>query len=134
MNAREAARRWRRVWQTSWPRGDVEAVVALYAPECEYRALAFRTPSKGLSGVREYLETNYRAEAEVMCIFNEPVVDGDRAAVEWWASWVENGRTLTMAGATLLRFNDEGLVVDHRDYWNDIDGRIASYSGWLRPL
>jgi hypothetical protein len=28
----------------------------------------------------------------------------------------------TLAGTTVLRFDDTGLVVDHRDYWAIIDG------------
>ena len=62
-----------------------------------------------------------------MCRFGEPVVSGDRAAVEWWASWTEDGQPITLAGATLLRFDDEGKVVDQRDYWNQASGRIEPY-------
>ena len=64
------------------------------------------------------------------CSFNEPIVGESRAAVEWWASWTEAGRTLTMAGVTLLCFDDEGLVLDQRDYWNDVDGRRDPHPGW----
>jgi hypothetical protein len=32
-----------------------------------------------------------------------------------------------MAGVTLLGFDEEGLVLDHRDYWNDVDGRRERY-------
>ena len=55
---------------------------------------------------------------------------GDRAAVEWWASWIEDGRPLTLAGVTVLRFRDDGKVVDHRDYWNRVDRREPPYAGW----
>src|SRR5438445_13166540 len=36
--------------------------------------------------------------------FGEPIVSGDRAAVEWWGSWREQGQELTFAGVTVLRF------------------------------
>ncbi|MEO8897808.1 MAG: nuclear transport factor 2 family protein [Candidatus Dormibacter sp.] len=115
---------------TAWPRGDVEAIVALYAPSATYRALAFRGPDEGIEGVRRYLRENFGAEGVVSCQFADPVVSGNRAAVEWWASWVEDGRRLTMAGATMLRFDDEGRVLDHRDYWNEQQDRIEPYTGW----
>jgi len=35
-----------------------------------------------------------------------------------------------MAGVTLLRFDEDGLVLDQRDHWNDIDGRHEPYPGW----
>jgi hypothetical protein len=58
------------------------------------------------------------------------VAAGDRAAVEWWASWYEDGDDLTMAGVTVLRFRSDGLVVDHRDYWNEVSGREPPFRGW----
>ena len=55
---------------------------------------------------------------------------GDRAAVEWWSSWIETGDDLTMAGVTILRFDADGMVVDHRDYWNQLDQREPPFDGW----
>jgi hypothetical protein len=130
MDTREAARRWRSTWEDGWPRGDVDVVAALYAPECQYRALAFRQADEGAVGARHYLHANFIAEEGVTCRFNEPIVGESRAAVEWWASWTEEGRALTMAGVTLLSFDEDGFVLDQRDYWNDVDGRREPYPGW----
>ncbi len=130
MLAVDAAERWRRTWETSWRQRDVEAITALYAPSAAYRALAFRRPDEGIDGVRRYLHENFSAESDISCRFGQPLVSGSRAAVEWWASWVEDGERLTMAGATLLRFDDEGMVVDHRDYWNQQPGRAEPYAEW----
>ena len=55
---------------------------------------------------------------------------GDRAAVEWWASWREDGELLTLAGTTVLRFGPDGLVAEHVDYWVDGTGRLEPYPGW----
>ena len=30
----------------------------------------------------------------------------------------------------MLAFNDHGLVVDHRDYWNEEGERVAHYPSW----
>jgi hypothetical protein len=126
-----AARRWADTWRRAWPEKDADAIVALYADSASYRALAFREPDLGLTGVRGYLGRNFAVEQEIECWFGEPVVSGDRAALEWWGSWIEDGTPLTLAGATLLRFDAEGLVVDHRDYWNELERREAPYPGWL---
>jgi ketosteroid isomerase-like protein len=124
------ARRWAETWERAWPRRDVEAIAALYADDVLYRALVFREPERGLEGVRGYLSREFGLESDVECRFGEPVAAGDRAAVEWWASWVEEGKAVTLAGTTMLRFDADGLVVDHRDYWNSVDRRELPFQGW----
>ena len=130
MDVTTAARRWAETWQRAWPASDAEAIAALYADETAYRALAFREPDRGLAGVRRYLVENFDAETGVECRFGDPIAADGRAAVEWWASWIENGRPLTYAGTTVLRFDDDGKVVDQRDYWNEAEGRMPPYDGW----
>jgi nuclear transport factor 2 (NTF2) superfamily protein len=130
LDADAAARRWRDTWERAWPAKDVDAIVALYSDEVPYRALAFREADEGLAGVRRYLEREFGVEHEIECRFGEPVVGGGRAAVEWWASWTEDGQDVTLAGATFLRFDEDGLVVDHRDYWNEVPRREPPFSGW----
>jgi hypothetical protein len=130
MDVEVAARRWAEVWSSAWPARDTEAIAALYADDAVYRALAFREPDLSLAGVRRYLAENFAAESELECWFGEPVAAGNRAAVEWWGTWVERGERLTLAGATLLRFGVDGKVVDQRDYWNEVERREPPYAGW----
>jgi steroid delta-isomerase len=125
-----AARRWKETWERGWRDRDVDAIASLYADDALYRGLAFREPDRGLAGVRRYLEENFGVEEEVECWFGEPVAADDRAAVEWWATWIEEGRRLTLAGATVLRFDADGQVVDHRDYWNQVERREPPFAGW----
>ncbi|MBV9101422.1 MAG: nuclear transport factor 2 family protein [Candidatus Dormibacteraeota bacterium] len=130
MDACDAARRWGRTWQDAWPRKDVEAIASLYRDDCLYRALVHREPERGVRGVRAYLTREFAVEEKITCSFGEPVCGDGRAAVQWWASWTEGGRDLTMAGVTVLRFDNNGLVVDHRDYWNEVDGRSEAFPDW----
>jgi ketosteroid isomerase-like protein len=125
-----AARTWAQTWQRAWPDRDVEAIARLYAEDALYRAYPFRQPDRGVEGVRDYLRRNFAAEHDIQCRFGEPLAAGTRAATEWWASWVEDGEPLTMAGVTMLRFGDDGLIVDHRDYWNEFPGREPPYETW----
>ncbi len=125
-----AARRWAEVWTRCWPSREAEPIVALYAERAGYRAFAFREPDVGLIEIRRYLTQNFEAEEDVECWFGKPLVDGDRATVEWWANWTEGGEPVTLAGTTVLRFDDDGQVVDHRDYWNQQARRSPPYSGW----
>jgi SnoaL-like domain len=130
MDAQTAAQRWAETWSRAWPQRDPEAIAALYSDRVVYRSPPFRSPALGLTGVRRYLNEQLSAEEDIECWFGRPIVWGDRAAVEWWASWTEQGQELTYAGVTVLRFDDQGQVVEHRDYDNHIDRREAPYSGW----
>jgi hypothetical protein len=126
VDTEQAARRWAETWAAAWPRKDAEPIAALYADDAPYRAFAFREPDSAL----DYLRRTFADESDITCRFGEPVVSGDRAAVQWWASWIEEGQPITLAGATMLRFDDDGKVVDHRDYWHQAGGRIEPYPGW----
>jgi ketosteroid isomerase-like protein len=125
-----AARTWAQTWERAWAAKDIEAITALYAERALYRAYVFREPDRGVEGVRDYLRRNFDVEHDIECRFGEPVAAGNRAATEWWASWVEDGEPLTMAWVTVLRFADDGLIVDHRDYWNSVPGREQPFDGW----
>jgi hypothetical protein len=129
-DARAAARNWGRIWQQAWEALDVEAVVALYAPNAEYWTEPFREPYRGLDGAREYVTQAFGSEHTVTAWFGEPVVDGDRTVVPWYATQIENDAPVTLAGISLLRFNDEGLVVEEWDTWNWAEGMRPRPPGW----
>jgi hypothetical protein len=123
--SRDAAQRWSQTWARSWPARDVEAIVALYAPAALYRSHPHREAEEG--GARGYVTRTFAEESHVECWFGEPIVDGDRAAVEWWAAFDEAGAgAVTLSGTTVLRFDHAGLVIDHMDYWAQHDGRRES--------
>jgi hypothetical protein len=51
-------------------------------------------------------------------------VEGARAAVDWWGVVTSTaGSVETLAGTSLLRFDDDGLVVEQRDVWAAQAGR-----------
>jgi hypothetical protein len=130
MDPETAARRWADTCSRAWPQRDVEAIAALYADTAVYRSSAFRPPDLGLAGVRRYLNENLPVEENIECWFGQPIVSGDRAAVEWWGSWTEQDQELTFAGVTVLRFDGQGKVVEHRDYDNHIEQRQPPYANW----
>ena len=43
---------------------------------------------------------------------------------EWRAHVRENGKEVTIAGTSLLRFRGDGLCVEQRDAWAVEDGRV----------
>jgi SnoaL-like domain len=132
VNTQAAARRWAETWRDNWVARNGEPIVALYAEGARYSTAPFRDARIGPEGAREYVLPVLAEEAEVKAWFAEPIVDGDRASVSWWASFLEDGIEATYAGTSVLRFNDQGLVVDEWDAWNRADGRLEPPPGWGR--
>jgi len=87
---------------------------------------------RGRDGVREYVSGAFADESEVRAWFGEPIVEGDRASIEWWAALREADEEVTLAGTSVLRFDADGLVTDQRDTWNLTVDRRDPPDGWGR--
>jgi carbonic anhydrase/acetyltransferase-like protein (isoleucine patch superfamily)/ketosteroid isomerase-like protein len=124
---RAAAERWAVTWTAAWRSHDVDAVVALYAEDCVHRSAPFRSPHQGRAGVREYVTGAFADESAVISVrFGVPVVDGDRASVEYWTTFRDQGGApLTLAGCAFAQFNAAGLITEARDYWHTAPGHIS---------
>jgi SnoaL-like protein len=116
----EAVRRWVDTWRDRWPAHDVEALVALYADDALFVSHPFHAPTTA----REHIEAVAGGGANVEPWFGEPVVDGERAAVEWRVVIEEEGAPLTYAGTSLLRFREDGLCTEERAVWTMREGRL----------
>ena len=116
----DAARAWVEAWELCWRTHDVKPIVARYAEGAVFRSHPFREAEEPQAYVERVLAEE-DAEPEVW--FGEPIVDDGRAAVEYWAILRVEGKEQTLAGTTLLRFDADGLVVEHRDYWALEPGR-----------
>ena len=130
MDPINAAERWAQVWHDAWEARDTEAIVALYAPEVRFSTEAFRAPYRGPDGVRAYVALAFDEERDPRVWVGAPIVDGTRAAIEWWAAVIENGIEITLAGVSVLHFDAAGLVVEQWDSWNQGEGLHAPPERW----
>jgi hypothetical protein len=127
MDTRAAAERWVDGWTRGWRAHDPGPIAALYHEAAVVRTQPFREPVYGPEGIRGYALQAFADEDEVAFGFHEPLVGGDgRAAVEYWAHIGSAGREQTLLGVSVLRFDADGAVLEHRDYWALEDG--------LRPV
>lgn len=111
MDGREAAQRWAEVWERGWREHDADAIAALYADGAFWQQHPFREPESG------YLARVFAEEESAVCHFGKPIVDGDKAAIPWSAQTkLVDGGTEDLAGVSLLRFDGNGLVLEHRDF------------------
>jgi hypothetical protein len=113
VDTRQAAQRWADVWQRGWQDHDAAAIEALYADGAFWQQHPFRDPERG------YLRRVFAEEESAHCQFGTPIVDGDQAAVPWTAQTrLVDGGSEDLAGVSVLRFDANGLVTEHRDFWN----------------
>ena len=125
-----AAARWAHTWTEAWEALDVEPIVALYAPDATFSTEPFREAHRGRDGVREYVTRVFGEEESPRVWVSEPIVDGDRASISWWAALREDDADASLAGTSVLRFDAAGMVIEQWDAWNALDGRRAPPASW----
>jgi hypothetical protein len=126
MNAEE----WIAAYGQAWVGRDPEAVVRLFTEDATYRSSPFRSPHVGADGIRDYWTRATSTQEELDLRFGNPVVDGRRAVVEWWAVMRDDGAWITLPGSLLLRFAPDGRCEELREYWHVEDGRHEPPPGW----
>jgi hypothetical protein len=130
VNTEAAARRWADAWARGWRALDAEALHEIYTPETVHRSHPFREPGNPINYAR-WAFAEEEGEPDVW--MGDPIVDGDRAAIEWWAVTIENGKELSLAGTSVVRFDADGRAVEQTDYWGAADGRTSPWDGWAKP-
>ncbi|HEY3070044.1 MAG TPA: nuclear transport factor 2 family protein [Gaiellaceae bacterium] len=114
MDARQAAGRWRETWERGWRSHEADEIVALYAEGAYFQSHPFREPQ----APADYIVPTLAEEESADCEFGRPIVEGDRAVVEWHAQTrLKDGGSERLAGVSLLRFDADGLVTEQRDFW-----------------
>ena len=111
----------------SWRALDPELLAPIYRPDTVQRSHPFREPGNPMEYAR-WAMGEEEGEPEVWMA--EPIVGGDRAAVEWWAVAVENGKQISLAGTSVIRFGEDGRATEQTDYWGQADGRVPPFEGW----
>ena len=127
MNARAAARAWADAWTKAWRALDAEPLAPIYTPDTVHRSHPFREPGNPIDYARWALAEE---EGEPDVWMGEPIVEGDRAAIEWWAVVSENGKEVSLAGTSIVRFGEDGRAVEQTDYWGTTEGRANPWKGW----
>jgi ketosteroid isomerase-like protein len=126
------ARAWIERYRRCWEEGDVEGFVGLFTEDAPYHSHPFREPHVGHDAIRAYGAGNSGQE-NVEVRVGEPVVEGNRAAVEWWATLRDpDDGEVTLPGCLVLRFADDGRCEELREYWHLEPGLREPRPGWGR--
>ncbi len=126
--SREEIERWIARYEDAWRSGDAEAAAELFTEDCVFRSHPFREPEDA----REYTRREFADEEDVEPHFGEPVVEGDRVAVEYWAAMKEDALDLTLAGCLVFRLAPDGRCSEMRGVWTTAPERLEPPADWGR--
>ncbi len=129
MDAAAAARAWIDAWDRAWRGLDADLLEPIYTSDAVHRSHPFREPEHPLQYARWALAEE---EGNPEVWMGEPLIVGDRAAVEWWAVVIENGKETSLAGTSWLHFTSDGRVDEQHDYWGQAPGRTPPWEAWGR--
>ena len=123
---------WIAAYERAWREKEADGVVRLFTEDAVYRSSPFREPSIGHDGIRSYWRRATGSQEKVELRFGQPVVEGNRAAVEWWGTMRDDGEEITLPGILVLRFAADGRCEELRECWAVQSGRIDPPPGWGR--
>jgi hypothetical protein len=121
---------WLERYLRAWVERDAEAASRLFTEDASYREQPFQAPFVGRAAIRDYWARVTSSQTSVELRYGQPVVQGNRLAVEWWANLQTNDGPLTLAGEFLLSFAENGDCHDLREYWLLTHGRVEPPPGW----
>lgn len=124
------AQEWIEDYATAWREGDADTAGELFTEDAVYRSSPFRPPTVGRDAIRAYWLESCSTQEGLRLSFGTPLVQGNRVAVEWWATMRDSGKDFTVPGALILRFSPGGRCEELREYWHSEDSRVAPPEGW----
>jgi ketosteroid isomerase-like protein len=110
---------WVSRYGDAWRAGDAAAAAALFAPGASYTSDLFGPGLRGREEIAAYWTQATGGQENLDLRLGSPIVSGDRAAVEWRASFVRGGRPVELAACLVLRFDAAGLCLELREYWRE---------------
>jgi len=121
---------WLDRYRQAWIERDADLAGTLFTDDAIYREQPFQKPFIGRDAIRQYWYTVTRSQSAIELTYGAPVFAGPRAAVEWWANLLNDGKPITLAGEFLLTFDNNGQCRELREYWILTEGRITPPDGW----
>jgi len=122
-------------WYCSLTRQSVRHIGQFYAPE-----VVFKDPFnevRGVAAMMSIYEHMFDTTDDPRFVIDDRVVDGDQAFITWAFQFGLKGKPYVIIGSTHLKFNADGLVVLHRDYWDaaeELLQKLPLVGGLIRRL
>ena len=121
---------WLAAYRTAWLQRDADAAAALFTEDATYAEQPYQDAFAGPAAVREYWARVTATQSNIEMRYGTPITVGNRTAVEWWTTLVNDGAPITLAGAFILTFDASGRCRSLREYWQFTDGTHEPKPGW----
>jgi hypothetical protein len=129
-STRLTVNRWIRNYTKAWLKKDAKAIASLFVEDATYHSHPFRPGTHGRKSILDYTLGALDVGQVYEVRFGKPVVEGSRAAVEYWTTMKEKVEDVTLAGCIMIRFAKNGLCKELHDHWVLQTGRQQAPAGW----
>lgn len=123
-------------WYATLNPASLNHIARFYADEAK-----FKDPFNEVCGVekiRGIFEHMFATTEEPRFVFDEVIEQAHKAFLTWEFHFGLRGKHYIVKGGSMLTFNDQGLITDHRDYWDAAEELweklpiVGGLVGWLR--
>jgi ketosteroid isomerase-like protein len=97
---------------------EVGPMVELCAPDIKWEDVSGHIDYDGLDGVKNMIELTLMAIPDCKFTHHGGMENGNQYAVEWTIGGTIFGQEFACRGASVGEFDDAGLIVHNRDYWD----------------
>jgi SnoaL-like domain len=126
----ETLETWLAEYRRAWAERDADAAADLFTEDGVYASAPFRPPHVGRERIREYWRWEPARHESLDLRFGTPIIEGNRAAIEWWAIMRQDGELVTGPGCLVLRFDRAGRCEELREYWHEAAGAHPPPARW----
>jgi uncharacterized protein (TIGR02246 family) len=129
---RDTVTRWVESYLQAWKDKDDVAVGKLFTDDAVYQEIPGDEAHTytGRQAIQQYWRTITAGQSDVTTHYGEPVIQGDRAAVELWITLKGGEKWMTIVETNVLHFAPGGQVRRNVEYWTLRDGNFAPPPGW----
>jgi len=103
-------------WYASMTPDSITRAGQLYAADAHFRD-PFNNV-RGVAAIEAIMRHMFVHTDNPHFIIGERIVQGEQAFATWTFVCTLRGKVYEIAGASHFRFNEQGLVTLHRDYWD----------------
>ena len=121
---------WLAAYRDAWLQRDADAAAVLFTEDATYAEQPYQDAFAGPAAVREYWARVTATQSNIEMRYGTPISVGNRTAVEWWTTLVNDGAPITLAGAFILTFEASGRCRSLREYWQFTAGTHEPKPGW----
>lgn len=93
---------------------------------------------QGIPAIQAIFEHMFTTTQYPKFIFDEVIEQGSKAFLTWEFHFGLSGKSYIVKGGSMLTFDENGLITDHRDYWDAAEELweklpiVGGLVGWLR--